>query len=488
MLKGHARVWSAAVRLHDVRLRPLQRQSNSLHLLWRVRAPVTHIQHTEPATESAAGWGPPGPDWDAGGRRYPPFDDGGRYRHPYDARGSFDRPASPPIPRRGPSGGGSGGWNRAVSPTGFPVAYDRPAAGGRSWGAGAGWDVPPDRRKEPSPDRDVGWGVSAASRGPPASAVPLEALSPERDEPRLPSPPKQAPPAPLTALPAPPLRRAQRESSPTATPSSETPHTHGRLNGLREAEPTLKDVRPNGVQHFTELSYSSRADGAEAGKPQQSSDRRVVDSDQGKAPSSAATLEPPTARVWYYVDPQVCSAECWSCLCRDVISIYITDMPLLILLYIARMRRCIVCDAGCHAGAMQRGSVPEVAARHGEQASPEGRVRAVQSSGGVEGVDANALPFSERLCCCTEGFLTCVLLHCAGWHEHEDAVDAAACHCVMDCVSQSGFDENTSMPGKPFELPSISPRRLGIKPHLRGGWARRAVRRHQVIRSKSGLE
>lgn len=272
-----------------------------------------------------AGWGPAGPDWDAGGRRYPPFDDGGRYRHPYDSRGGFERPGSPPIPRRGPPNGGPGGWNRPVSP-GFPPDYDRPAGGGRAWGAGAGWDGPLDRRRGPSTDRDAGWGVSAAAppRGPASSAaaVPLEALSPEREEPRLPSPPKQAlPAAPPTALPAPPSRRSQREVSPTATPSEATIiRDNGRSNGLREAAahtPSGQQQRPNGQHRSSELPGSSgvaeAAAAADAAKPQAVSDSRAAaDSDQVKAPVSAVTSEAPTARVWYYVDPQVNFTGCSS--------------------------------------------------------------------------------------------------------------------------------------------------------------------------------
>jgi len=270
----------------------------------------------------SAGWGPPGPDWDAGGRRYPPFDDGGRYRHPYDSRGGgFDRPGSPPIPRRGPPNGGPGGWNRPVSPS-FPPDYDRPAGGGRAWGAGAGWDGPVDRRRGPSADRDAGWGVSAApSRGPAtsAAAVPLEALSPEREEPRLPSPPKQAlPTAPPTALPAPPSRRSQREVSPTATPSEATiALDDGRSNGLPEAAhtPSGQQQRPNGQHRSSELPGSSvvAEAAADTAKPQPASDSRAAaNTDQVKAPVSAATSEAPTARVWYYVDPQVGSIGCCS--------------------------------------------------------------------------------------------------------------------------------------------------------------------------------
>ena len=71
------------------------------------------------------------------------------------------------------------------------------------------------------------------------------------------------------------------------------------------------EQRPNGQQRSSEppLSGSIVGEAADMAKPQPVSDSgAVADSDQVKAPSSAAASDAPTARVWYYVDPQVCAS------------------------------------------------------------------------------------------------------------------------------------------------------------------------------------
>ena len=261
---------------------------------------------SRPSVPVCPGWGPAGPDWGAGGRRFPPFDD--RFSSPYDGRGGFDRPRSPPIPRRGAPASGLPAWDRPDSPA-FRGDYDRPTPGGRAWGgaAQAAWDAPPvERRRGPSADRGGGWGVSV-SRGPAASAIPLEELSPPRAEPSQPSQPRPAPASASTleALPAPPSR-VQHGAGPVAhlpDPPRSHSHTNGmHTDGVRGEKPQLKQAPSS------EPSKISRADARGAAVLPQGDDSRRADGREQPQPQSSAPQqekEPAAARVWFYVDPQV---------------------------------------------------------------------------------------------------------------------------------------------------------------------------------------
>ena len=243
------------------------------------------------------------PEWGAGGRRFPPFDD--RFGAPYEGRGGFDRPHSPPIPRRGAPGVGPPVWDRSDSP-GFRGDYDRQGPSGRPWGAGlAGWDAPPERRRGPSADRDGGWGVSA-SRAPAASAIPLEELSPPRVEPQQPSQPWQAPASasPSEVLPSPPVRGQHRDGLAAQLP--DPPRNHSQTNGVHTEAVPGQQLAPKQLPSSVQ-SGSGRAGAENDAKPQRDGDSRRADGEQAQPQSSAMAQEkdPATARIWFYVDPQV---------------------------------------------------------------------------------------------------------------------------------------------------------------------------------------